>query len=233
MFEVELDINADGNISTTEKKVKDWFIGIQFFTTPSSRMNEAEEITPPKVQQPQFCFYKLRDGIDKSKIYWKGMRINPCKGAHELLLQRDCHLWAYSKPRLESNSSPMNLNWASARMFPLLKQNMDKINWQKISANSHPEAVKILEQNKDKIDYMFLSENKNAIHLIEENLSKCNWGHLCWNENAIHILEKNQHKIQWIPFSQNTSPRAIQLCLENPDKIHWASFFAKSEYFYL
>ena len=39
----------------------------------------------------------------------------------------------------------------------------------------------ILEQNLDKIDWYKLSENINAIHLLEQNLDKIDWILLSWN----------------------------------------------------
>ena len=40
----------------------------------------------------------------------------------------------------------------------------------------------------DKIDWMLLSNNSNAIYLLEENLDKINWMDLSENPNAIHLL---------------------------------------------
>lgn len=45
-----------------------------------------------------------------------------------------------------------------------------------------------------------LSSNKNAIKLLEENIDKIDWRQLSANENAIHLLEKNIDKIHWDVF---------------------------------
>jgi hypothetical protein len=50
-----------------------------------------------------------------------------------------------------------------------------------------------------------LSSNPNAIHLLEENLEKINWSFLSINPNAIHLLEKNKEKIHWSFLSYNPS----------------------------
>jgi len=47
-----------------------------------------------------------------------------------------------------------------------------------------------LQKNYDKIDWMVLSANPNAIHLIEKNMDKIDWTVLSGNPNAIHLLEK-------------------------------------------
>ena len=49
--------------------------------------------------------------------------------------------------------------------------------------------------NLDKIDWVCLSKNPNAIHLLEQNPEKINWAYLSINSNAIHLLEKNLDKI--------------------------------------
>jgi hypothetical protein len=50
-----------------------------------------------------------------------------------------------------------------------------------------------------------LSLNPNAIQLLEENIEKVNWDKLSENLNAIHLLEKNQDKINWKLFSRSPS----------------------------
>ena len=66
---------------------------------------------------------------------------------------------------------------------------------------------------------MSLSQNQNAIHLLEKNKDKINWYWLSCNINAIHILERNQDKIDWENLSKN--PNAIKLLEQNIDKIDW------------
>jgi hypothetical protein len=45
-----------------------------------------------------------------------------------------------------------------------------KLNWYSLSSN--PNAILLLEQNKDKIDWRNLSLNPNAISLLEQNQDK-------------------------------------------------------------
>jgi hypothetical protein len=49
-------------------------------------------------------------------------------------------------------------------------------------------AIHLLEQNQEKINWDMLSLNKNAIHLLQQNQDKINWNRLSENENAIHLL---------------------------------------------
>ena len=78
-----------------------------------------------------------------------------------------------------------------------------------------------MEENKDKIDWKYLSRNTNAIHLLEKNQDKIDWYYLSSNPNAIHLLEQNQDKIDWYFLSSN--PNAIHLLEKNQDKIYWSS----------
>ena len=55
----------------------------------------------------------------------------------------------------------------------------------------------------DKLDWMWLSENPNAIQLLEKNLDEVNWSWLSMNPNAIPILEKNLKKVHWSYLYRN------------------------------
>jgi len=68
----------------------------------------------------------------------------------------------------------------------------------------NPNAIHLLEQNKDKINWENLSFNPNAIHLLEQNIDKINWSNLSTNPNAIHLLEQHKNKIDWALFSENS-----------------------------
>jgi hypothetical protein len=45
-----------------------------------------------------------------------------------------------------------------------------------------------LENNIDKIEWIELSSNPNAIHIMEKNLDKVKWYELIYNSNAIHLI---------------------------------------------
>ena len=42
-----------------------------------------------------------------------------------------------------------------------------------------------------------LSQNQNAIHMLEQNIDKINWTVLNINPNAISLLVQNIDKIDW------------------------------------
>ncbi len=71
----------------------------------------------------------------------------------------------------------------------------------------------------EKVDWDYLSGNKNAIEILKENPEKINWNHLSSNENGIELLKDNLEKINWIRISSN--PLAIELIKENLEKIDW------------
>ena len=60
-----------------------------------------------------------------------------------------------------------------------------KINWYLLSKN--PNAIHLLELNKEKIDWYWLSQNPNAIHLLELNKDKINWNGLSQNPNIFKL----------------------------------------------
>ena len=49
----------------------------------------------------------------------------------------------------------------------------------------------------------YLSMNSNAIPILEQNPDKIDWFWLSLNPNAIHLLEQNPDKIDWTSFSGN------------------------------
>jgi hypothetical protein len=141
---------------------------------------------------------------------------------------------------------PLNeLAWNSLSRNPnpkaieLLKENMDKIYWDLLSAN--PAAIELLREKiedekdideddlidlerEDKISWRFLSANPNAIKLLEENYENIDWKTLSANPNAIELLEENYENIDWKMLSEN--PNAIKLLKANPKKINWRSLSA-------
>jgi hypothetical protein len=108
---------------------------------------------------------------------------------------------------------------------------IEKINWNILSENSHPDAIKLLMENPEKINWYWLSMNPNAIKLLRENPEKINWGQLSGNSNAIKLLMGNPDKINWIYLSENSHPDAIKLLMENTEKINWNCLSGNSNLF--
>jgi hypothetical protein len=95
----------------------------------------------------------------------------------------------------------------------------------------NPDALFILEENQEFIDWEFLCENNNAFHLINQNLDKLTpecWESTLLNNSSIHsirlikqnldILDKNS----WSCLSQNKS--AFNMMVKKHfSKIDWKS----------
>jgi hypothetical protein len=63
----------------------------------------------------------------------------------------------------------------------------DKLKWDYLSLNPHPQAIKMLEENLDKINWNFLSENPEAIHILFTNKDKINWLAFLRNPKIIYM----------------------------------------------
>jgi len=84
---------------------------------------------------------------------------------------------------------------------------IDKLDWVELSLN--PNAIHLLEQNQDKIYWKHLSRNPNAVFLLEQNQDKINWEYLSYNPYALSILEKNKDKINWNRFCEGDRIKSI------------------------
>ena len=98
---------------------------------------------------------------------------------------------------------------------------LEKLSWVFLSAN--PNAIELLKKYQDKIDWEYLSKNTNpnAIDMLKTNLDEINWNFLSANPSAIELLRGNPDKIVWSNLSVNPNPRAIELLKENFDEIDW------------
>lgn len=109
----------------------------------------------------------------------------------------------------------------------LLEKNTDKIDWENLSSNSSPRAIRILEKNLDKVDWSYLSFNPGAVDILKKNKDKINWAELAGNPDprAIELLEHYHPykpiytRLVWDSLSEN--PCALHLLEQNPDKIDW------------
>jgi hypothetical protein len=92
----------------------------------------------------------------------------------------------------------------------LLIKNYDKIDWDELSENEHPEALKLLKQNPHLINWSNLSKNPNdeAIELLIQNPHLIDWRELSFNKNhrIIEIIKKNSKKFNWKKINFNNIP---------------------------
>lgn len=86
----------------------------------------------------------------------------------------------------------------------------------------NPAAIRVIEKDLSKVDWVGISYNPAAIHILEANQDKIYWKKLSRNPAAIHLLEQNPDKIYWRELSLN--PAAVCLLEQNIDKIHWPRF---------
>ena len=174
--------------------------------------------------------------IDSKKLDWAGLSLNPNPIAIYILSQNlnkigDISLSMNKNIKDFSNKEFINnlimndtygiimeqLSIYSNDM-EILKQNFEKIHWDKLSTNKN--AIEILKANPEKIDWVNLSRNPNAIELLKMHPENINWYNLSSNPNAIELLKENPEKIEWKILSGN--PNAIELLKENPEKIKWS-----------
>jgi hypothetical protein len=180
-------------------------------------LDKFAEILPSK--------YVLLDWIDKGKLDWMSLSVNP--NAIDLL---------------EENYNEIDWNWLSINpnAIDLLKENYDKINWYELSTN--PNAIDLLKKQikyektltkeqynnlefNEKINWYELSANPNAIHILKENPDEIDWRMLLQNSNAIELLKNNKHEIKWYWLS--TNPNAIDLLKE---RIKYENNLTKKEF---
>ena len=117
----------------------------------------------------------------------------------------------------------------------LLKKHPEHINMSGMSFNTHPEATILIEQNINKmrqIDWICLSANanKNSICILKNNIDKISWVHLSKNPNALDILELYPGKIYWLFFlTIPANNRIVKLIEDNLDKINQDSRYILSK----
>jgi hypothetical protein len=102
-----------------------------------------------------------------------------------------------------------------------LEKLKDKIDWDMLSQNPNPEAIKILKANPDNINLDFLSANPSAIDILKANVDDISWYELSANTNpeAIELLKTKFYKINWELLSAN--PAGIDLLKTYPGNIKW------------
>lgn len=172
---------------------------------------------------------------NQDKIDWEQLSSNP-KARELLLANRDKVNWQlynyHGGPgstttltwddMTEDDLQIVNISWRllsilkscpSPAWLAKLEQNIDKLDWWKLSGNDNDHIMHILDQNVDKIKWEELSTNTNprAIRILEQNPDKIDWFYLALNPAACDLISKNPDKIDWFRLSSNPSPDAIPL----------------------
>jgi len=116
------------------------------------------------------------------------------------------------------------------KILKIIHFKLNEYNWAYLCATGNSEAICLLEEHPDKINWDSLSRNPNAIHILKENLDKINWKEFCYyNPNIVSILEKYPEKINWndkhgIINNINLFP----LLEKNIDKVNWKLIYCSN-----
>lgn len=94
-----------------------------------------------------------------------------------------------------------------------------KIDWAYLSSNTNPNAIQLLRENIDKIDWKLLSENESAIDILTEHQDKIVWSKLARNSNAYELILLNMDKFDIFDLCYNTNPKIIKLIEERLDTL--------------
>lgn len=162
-------------------------------------------------------------------IHWEALSKNP-NATHILLKNMDKIDRSYfcENPHpdvikyLEKNTD--KISWCSLATNPsamhLLKQKIAEIKYkyhpvvfpfeidfEMFCLNPNPEAIEIIKQYPEEIEYYDA------------------WTFLASNPNAVELLSQNLDEIDWDLFTRNTSPDAIALLEQNLDKLNWGDCF--------
>ncbi len=114
---------------------------------------------------------------------------------------------------LLKNPNP-EVNDLLEELLKKLQENGDYAKYIRHMCLCHNEKVLAhLEQYPDDIDWDFLSSNTSpyAIRILEKNLDKVNWQYLSYNSSALHILKANYEKIIWETACSNPNPEIIKM----------------------
>lgn len=142
------------------------------------------------------------DDLDDSPLFWRFLSTQPhAEKTIETEYKRDRNSNLLYWPNISANPGLINI------IQEELKYPNNKINWQYLSLN--PNALSILEKNKDKIDYDRLTQNTNpkAVAMVIKLYEKTNNPRLISmlsnNPSAIYFLEKYQTKVNYERLAEN------------------------------
>jgi hypothetical protein len=125
---------------------------------------------------------------------------------------------------IENNIDKLNEHWGMICSNPatveIMKKYPQKIDWNSLSSNSHPDAISILANNLDKgINWGHLTTNPGATEILNQHLDKVIWSLLSRYGKTTALLRKHIHHVDWRSLSSNPTPEAIELLAEHVDKI--------------
>ena len=146
--------------------------------------------------------YLLRKWIDKNKLHWRYLSINPNSiSFFDALFEKDQKRFSLDNEVNIESGIPWNQLSENPNAIELLRKRI-----------AHVKQHKLITTGSKQIHWWRLSKNPNAIELLEERIKeekaldtdtyerlqlpdKINWDELCKNPNAIKLLKENIHKI--------------------------------------
>ena len=123
----------------------------------------------------------------------------------------------------------VNWKWLSANSCPdavrLFLEYPEKIDFSCLSENECPLAFPIMQQNLDKMNWHWFCCNPLAVPLLPDYFEKINWTMLserAKTKEQFQFLRRHFSRINWQGISLNGHPEATKLLEEHPDKIRWS-----------
>ena len=176
---------------------------------------------------------------NKKRIVWKAFCSNP--HPYTITLLKNTMMEDYDNRLIYLDWSSLSSNTSNeAIAFLFLPENIHNIDWKVLSDNTNPEAIKLLtekaktQEGIDELNWFAICRNENASDIILDALKNyaryIKWSTLVNNTNPEIIKEirealsddKTKQQIRWFELSPN--PSAIDILLENKDKIMWKTF---------
>jgi hypothetical protein len=131
-----------------------------------------------------------------------------------------------ANPALISPQIILNNNPNIEPLLEMIKSQFNSQHWSQMAESHNPAVLAFLEKHPEYIDWNWLSGNEcdEAIRMLQNNQDKIVWWICSSNASALEILKNNRDKIDWWSFCKNTNPKAIeiveQMLVEDPSKIN-------------
>lgn len=128
----------------------------------------------------------------------------------------------------------------NSNYIDLIKENIDKIDWNEFSNNTN--GIEILEKHKNKINWSNLSKNKNAINLFKNKIHFIDFNNFLLNPNINYFINKLyinledfydindinlKYKLDWKLISENC--KNINFLEKNYKYINWSKISSNIE----
>lgn len=154
----------------------------------------------------------------ESKINWKRLSENPNKHAIEILKK--------NKEKVDILGLTRNTNPDATRLLLKNIRDVTELGWQMLSMNPNEIVYDIIKNNKDKVNWnrTSLNTNKKVLEILNKEFpDRIVWNWISGNKSAIGILKKNKKKIWTSELCGNENPKALKILFElvETDDIDW------------